>query len=76
MKYLIPILLFLNGCATVSTVDHPIDSAEQQKLELSQAPILSVDTFKLSVILSVLTALGVSIWFFVKHSQNRVAVDS
>ena len=73
MKYLIPLLLFLNGCATISTMDHPIDSEEQQKLELSQAPILRVDAFKLSVILSILAALILATWFFVRSNQNKEA---
>lgn len=73
MKYLIPLLLLLNGCATISTMDHPIDSAEQQKLELSQAPILTVDTFKLSVILSILAAFILATWFFVRSNQNKEA---
>jgi heme/copper-type cytochrome/quinol oxidase subunit 2 len=72
MKYLIPIILFLAGCShTVKEMSHPIEVEKQQELQQTPAPILTVDLFKLSVVVTIIATLVLLIWWFVRKSQNN-----
>ena len=74
MKYLLPLFLFLAGCShKVYVMDHPIEPEKLKKLEQNPAPILTVDPFKVSVVMAIIAILILVTWWFVKKSQNNEA---
>ena len=74
MKYFIPLFLFLTSCGTtVKQKTYPIDPVQQEQLTQNPAPIMTIDTFKLSIVLSILSALIIFGWFFIRKSQKSEA---
>tara|TARA_Y100001937_G_C7041702_1_gene294881 strand:- start:534 stop:767 length:234 start_codon:yes stop_codon:yes gene_type:complete len=74
MKYFIPLLLFLTSCKgglKVKDFDHPIDVVKQQKLINAESTIVTIDTFKLSMISLVVAVLVVGGWWFVAYKANK-----
>lgn len=74
MKYFIPLFLLLSGCGTtVKQKTYPIDPVQQEQLTQNPAPIMSIDTFKLSVVLSIISVLIIFGWLFIRKSQKSEA---
>jgi len=76
MKYLIPLILILNSCNTVTSVEHPIDEEKQETLLMSESPVLTVNLMNISIMASILAILMFFIWYIGwKKNQNKVEVE-
>ena len=78
MKYLIPILLLLASCHTITEVDHPIDAEKQKILTERESPVLTIDLYSVSIMAFVLLLLFGAIWYvgWRKTHPKSVEVDS
>ena len=79
MKYLIPIVLLLASCHTITEVDHPIDTEKQKILTERESPVLTIDLYSVSIMAFVLLLLFGAIWYVgwrKTHSTNVEAVSS
>lgn len=78
MKYLIPIVLLLASCHTITEVDHPIDTEKQKILTERESPVLTIDLYSVSIMAFLLLLLFGAIWYvgWRKTQPKSVEVDS
>ena len=77
MKYLIPLILILSSCNTVTSVEHPIDEKKQETLLMSESPVLTVNVMNISIMAAILAILIFFTWYIGwKKNQNKVEEES
>jgi len=72
MKYLTLLFVFLTSCATITSVEHPIDPEKQKELLRHRSSVLEIDLVNIAILAVIVLVLFTAIWFIAwRKDQNK-----
>ena len=73
MRFLLLIMSFLPipGCKTITLKDHPLDPVKVNQLLNAESPVLKVNIWNISIIVTIITAIIVMIFLMSWYSAKK-----